>query len=120
MTAVCPAWRSAFAVWLPMYPAPPVTRTVVGLLAADGVIGESILLHLLRSEEIPAIEDDRRTHQRAHAAEVGSPELVPFRDDGEAVRSLERVIVLGGERHARAEDGAGDLRCLWIVRLDGG
>src|SRR5678816_2579671 len=94
MTTRCPACRSAFAAWLPIYPAPPVTRTVVLVsVPANGVVGKALLLHLGRGEEIPPVEHDRLAHQRLHAIEVGPAELVPFRYDRQAIRALQGVVV---------------------------
>src|SRR6476660_5118802 len=100
MTTWCPARRRAFAAWLPMYPAPPVTRTVVFVsVPANGVIGEALVLHLGGGEEVPSVEHDRFTHQRFHPLESRVPELVPFRHDRQAVGSLERVVVGRGVEH---------------------
>src|SRR5215212_7161916 len=120
-----------------MYPAPPVTRTVplfssacpsavasaeVGRriprsVAANGVIGETLLFHLFRSEEIAAVEYDRRFHQRLHPTEIRATELVPLGHDGEAVGVLQRVVIGREVFHLAVENPLRGLSRLRIVRL---
>src|SRR6266850_7291945 len=119
MTTRYPARRRACAAWLPMYPAPPVTRTVDGSVAANGVIDEPALLHLLGREQVAAVAHDGRSHQLQHLFEIGAPELVPFGHDRQAVGALERVVILVRKRHAAAEDRFRDPGGLRIVCLDG-
>src|SRR5688572_24129942 len=109
-----PAARSALAVWLPMYPAPPVTRTV---LAANGVIREAVPLHLVRREQVAAVEDNRRSHQFAHAGEIGAAELVPLRDDCQRVSALHRVVAVRDVLNLRPEKTPRHLQRFGVVRL---
>src|SRR3954467_10899507 len=116
MTTPWPARRKAFAAWLPMYPAPPVTRTVVfGSVAANGVIREAVLLHLSRGEQVPPVEHDRAAHQRLHAVEVRPPEFVPLGHDRQAIGVLQRIVVGGQVLDAFAKDAFCDLGRFGIV-----
>src|SRR5262245_56407448 len=108
MTTRWPVRRSAFAAWLPMYPAPPVTRTTGRSAAANGVVREPALLHLVGCEEVAAIEDHRRPHQRTHPLEIRPAEFVPLGHDGEAVGALERIVVARRVGDLRAEHAARD------------
>src|SRR5918994_826606 len=97
MTTRRPAFPSAFAAWLPMYPAPPVTRTTRGSAATNGVIREPVLLHLVRGEQVAAVDDHRRSHERPHALEVRTAELVPLGHDRKRVGAFQCVIAAGGK-----------------------
>src|SRR5687768_10619266 len=78
MTTRCPARRSALALWLPIYPAPPVARITLWSCAANGVIRESVLLHLLRRVDVPPVEHHRGTHQLSHPCKIRTAEFIPF------------------------------------------
>src|SRR2546426_12615953 len=75
----------------PMNPAPPVTSTRIAVLrrpdglAADRVVVEAEPPHAFGLPEVPAIEDDRAPHRRPQSLEVQELELVPLRDEGDAV-----------------------------------
>src|SRR5262245_23329488 len=76
-TTRCPARASALQAWLPMYPAPPVTRTEARS-AANGKVGEAERAHVPGRIDVAAVEDDRRSHQLTHLLEIRLAELVPL------------------------------------------
>src|SRR5690606_14672467 len=61
---------------------------------SDAGVIEPELEHAVGTEEIAAIEDDRLTQHTADPLEVRLPVLLPFRDDDECVRVLDRVVVV--------------------------
>src|SRR5262245_22148158 len=111
-----PARCSAFAAWLPMYPAPPVTRTPRPS-AANGEVREALRLHLLGRIDVASVENDWRSHQRPHLAEVGLAELVPLGDDRQRVGAVERVVALVAQSDAAVEQPLRDRPGGRIVRL---
>ena len=77
-----------------------------GSAASNGVIREAVLLHLGWREEVAAVEDQRRLHQRLHAIEIGLAELIPFGHDRQRIGALQRVVVRIGVVKLVAEDAA--------------
>src|SRR5690606_31115725 len=113
-----PAASRAFTAWLPMYPAPPVTR--IAMSATDRHVGEAVPPHGLRRVDVAAIHDERLAHQLLHALEVGLAELVPFRDQGQRVGPRQRLVALRRIRDPVAEDPPGRFGGLGIEGLDAG
>src|SRR2546421_12097562 len=70
----------------PMKPAPPDT-TALGLFAANAAIRETQASHERRVVDVAAIDDDGIAHQLLDPRHVQLPELVPFRDEDERVRT---------------------------------
>src|SRR2546428_10396195 len=92
----------------PMKPAPPDT-TALGLFAANAAIRETQASHERRVVDVAAIDDDGIAHQLLDPRHVQLPELVPFRDEDERVRTGgHRIRVLqgldGGQQHPRPLD----------------
>src|SRR5688572_11539030 len=122
-----------------MYPAPPVTRTVLlvwsaclpavasaeagrrtprGSVSANGVVGEAVLLHLVGRKEVPTIEHNRAFHQRLHAIEVRPSELAPLGHDRQTVGALQRLVVGREILDMAVEDATRYLCGFRVVRLN--
>src|SRR5690606_8474073 len=87
--------------WLPMNPAPPVTRTLrcpsaigLPLRPAEGVIGKALAPNALRVEHVPTVEDDRILHLGFESLEIRPSELVPLGNEEETIRSFGRGVRL--------------------------
>src|SRR5205807_4390879 len=83
----------------PRKPAPPVTTARrpppcpppngEGILGAtDAAVDKTAVAHGLRVEDVPAVDDNRPTHQALHAIEIELSELVPFGHHQQCVGAL--------------------------------
>src|ERR1035437_8139249 len=91
----------------PMKPAPPdTTARSRWLVPTNAPIREPEAPHHRRGVDVASIDDHRPTHRHLQATEVEMAELVPFRDQYEAVRAIRQRIGVGGvfdlrQQHAR-------------------
>src|SRR5476649_2189145 len=62
------------------------------LAAADGIVGKPEAGHHARIVEVAAVKDHRRRQKLLQPLEVGTPEFLPFRNDGQGVGSSGRLV----------------------------
>src|SRR5438067_3587593 len=103
-----PRSRSAEHRCEPMNPAPPET-TARGLFAANAAIRETETPQQGGVVDVAPVDDDGPAHQLLHTCHVELPELVPFGDEHERIRTsghLVRVLPIFDlrQQHLRALD----------------
>src|SRR4028118_851404 len=93
--------------WLPIKPAPPVTRARGASLAtAEAPVGQAGLAGVSRVEGIAAVyEQLRLLHEGGRAPEVEVPNLLPLRDDDRRVGVFEGLVGVEDHPEGRAEPG---------------
>src|SRR5579863_9695088 len=106
-TIFSPASINRWAMWLPMYPAPPVINTLMvgtprqqspSLNQSDTVgppdtdIAKARFAHLCRTVDVAQVHHQGCLQRCLDAREIQRPELIPFGQDHHPVGAVQRVI----------------------------
>src|SRR4028119_100104 len=104
-TTAYPSEISRSHRWLPIKPAPPVTRARGASLAtAEAPVGQAGLAGVSRVEGIAAVyEQLRLLHEGGRAPEVEVPDLLPLRDNDRRVGAFEGLVGVEDHPEVRAE-----------------